>query len=82
MVTDNPAPRVATCETCGRQVTAGARGPLPRRCSACRAAAHRDVDYRIATAVNAAVRAAAPATVVRPLRAAQRAAQEWTRFGE
>ena len=80
VVRDNTAPRVSKCDQCGKQLVAGARGPLPRRCRDCRASS--DVLYRITTARKTAEAAGATADVVDPLRAAETAAQGWTRYGE
>lgn len=78
----NPTPRVTTCETCGREVTAGRRGPLPRRCEACRADPLVGLRYRIATARTAALESDRADVAAALDRAGEILSPTWTRFGE
>lgn len=78
---ENPTPRVTACEGCGARLVAGRRGPLPRRCEACRG--FDELTYRIATARTMAIRQERPDVAAALERAAQLAGQPpATRFGE
>lgn len=76
-------PRVSTCDVCGAGLLAGARGPLPRRCTSCTLDLSRQLRYRIATARNLSL-AADRADVAAALDRAGEllAGWRWQRHGE
>jgi len=80
--TANPAPRVTSCESCGTRLTAGRRGPLPRRCEACRGDRLTELRYRIATARKTAIDLGRADVAAHLDTIGELVDPTWTRFGE
>lgn len=81
--TDNRAPRVTACPSCGTEIRAGRRGPFPR-CPACRAKAdpNPELRHRIATARNTAIAVGRDDVAARLDDVGETLIQGWTRLGE
>lgn len=79
--TEQLGTRVFTCDACGAQRPAGARGPLPRRCADCRSSNPRLLRYHLRQAKSLANGLGSDAKLYL-MQATEVVEREWTRYGE